>query len=1289
MRCDKSSFLYINFNLMKLPKKLLVLALLIIGFGASYLLFDSKEASAYNEGDLIISEFYLGTGSTQWIELLNTTDSDIDLSEWDLAVTQLSGDDTPIAGPNSVTMSGLVPANGMLVVYGIDLWIGELANPSFLQLINNSDVISAVSYGYHFYTAPYVNQPNAGSGETAMQDNSATWSVTTTISQGWYNITTSTLDCDNPPVPSPTTTPPSVSAIESCLPSGVVSNITSGITDPTNATGLYFEKEGIGEIVFGSTLNLTDQNTLNLLQNLKTKLELDGGRVALNAGTAVLMRDAGAEIYFYGLNDLGYHNIDISSIIVRDDSGNIIPTSSVDYPEITGVNWYDTNTGTLQFNAEHFSGYETVPVLAEVTPVPDPSNTTTPNYTFSANVTGTYVFLGDCSGTPTGSTTNGNNTITIGPVSTGYHSNCAVKVIDGVGASSTLAMSPFTVDVTSPQVATTTPNPTCVGAGAVGSSTFTFTVYYDEAMDQTATPTVFFDPALYAVLVDSSRVYSWVSSTAFRVTSDVAMQDGTVVTNVTSTVSSTKDIAGNYSADNIIANSFYVDFATSSAPSLDTVNGTMNDPQTGSNSNPPIVVSGLTIGDVLKIFDGAVEIDSVTATATTMARTLSLTEGSHNLSVKAVDPCGNVSDASNVIRYTLDLTAPSAPVITEVNGSTSSPAYGNTSTPQIKLTGEIGAYYYLYDTDGTTVLATNAVMVTPEVFYTSPLSVGTHTLTAKLVDSANNTSTASVSFTYIYDTTPPTVSSTLASPDPAIPGTVTITVVFSETMDTNTAPTVEILGITGSPILVTQSSYTGATWTGTFTLSDNDEEKTATTSVTGAVDLVGNIMVNNFNAGTFVIDSVAPTITFTDDVEAGPVASDTIIITVSGNSLNTASYYYGYSANAICDGTDTYSIAYTSGGSFSVPYSSNNSKWICAKAADTAGNITYQVSANPLNVSTAPPSGGGGGGGGDRTAPTGISISINNGVTSTATTSVTLSLTATDATHMMISNTQLFTGAEWEVFSTSKSWALESGLGEKKVWAQFKDSAYNTTPAIYDTIQLVLPGQESPTTTVIDETQKSAVGPSCPVLSSGDMVKVIGKPAIYSVDKYLQALYFPSGDEFKSWRPTYGGYLSIDQACFDSLNVPKNYPAAVNYRPGSYLIKRPSSDQLYVILPGNTLAKITPEVAEALYGTSAYSGGVGSKVMTVSDVFWPHYINRSADITTVKVHAGMVIKVSGKIYYVDMENKLREITTTGFTANEIQERFVRAVSESAIADLVSGDLIEAKIPELTNKTQTF
>lgn len=211
----------------------------------------------------------------------------------------------------------------------------------------------------------------------------------------------------------------------------------------------------------------------------------------------------------------------------------------------------------------------------------------------------------------------------------------------------------------------------------------------------------------------------------------------------------------------------------------------------------------------------------------------------------------------------------------------------------------------------------------------------------------------------------------------------------------------------------------------------------------------------------------------------------------------------------------------------------------------------------------------------------------------------------------------------------------------------------------------------------------------CPTLAAGDMVKVTGKPAIYAIRGDLKVLYFPSGDEFKSWRPTYGGYISITQECFDSLPVPSNYPAAVNFHPGSYLVKRPSSDQLYVVLPNNTKAKISQTLANSLYGTNAYSDGVGAKVMTVSDVFWPHYVNDAAEITEVKVHPGMLFKVAGQdaTWYVDAENKLREVTTTGFSANGFQQKFVRTVAAAAITGLETGAVIDAEVASIVDKTQ--
>jgi large repetitive protein len=92
----------------------------------------------------------------------------------------------------------------------------------------------------------------------------------------------------------------------------------------------------------------------------------------------------------------------------------------------------------------------------------------------------------------------------------------------------------------------------------------------------------------------------------------------------------------------------------------------------------------------------------------------------------------------------------------------------------------------------------------------------------------------------------------------------------------------------------------------------------------------------------------------------------------------------------------------------------------------------------------------------DTTAPTG-SIVINSGATSTSSTTVTLTLSATDnsgsVTGMKFSNDGTTYSSEY-TYATSYSWALSSSTGTKTVYAKFKDSAGNWSSAFSDTIQL-------------------------------------------------------------------------------------------------------------------------------------------------------------------------------------------------------------------------------------------
>ncbi len=107
---------------------------------------------------------------------------------------------------------------------------------------------------------------------------------------------------------------------------------------------------------------------------------------------------------------------------------------------------------------------------------------------------------------------------------------------------------------------------------------------------------------------------------------------------------------------------------------------------------------------------------------------------------------------------------------------------------------------------------------------------------------------------------------------------------------------------------------------------------------------------------------------------------------------------------------------------------------------DAAGNLSSAVS-DSINIDGTPPQG---------------SISINNNAAYTNSTSVTLTISASDPSgisEMCISNTT--SCSTWEAYTTTKPWTLLSGDGTKTVYAWFKDNVgnANTTPYL-DTIIL-------------------------------------------------------------------------------------------------------------------------------------------------------------------------------------------------------------------------------------------
>lgn len=105
----------------------------------------------------------------------------------------------------------------------------------------------------------------------------------------------------------------------------------------------------------------------------------------------------------------------------------------------------------------------------------------------------------------------------------------------------------------------------------------------------------------------------------------------------------------------------------------------------------------------------------------------------------------------------------------------------------------------------------------------------------------------------------------------------------------------------------------------------------------------------------FTYDDIVPVLTYDNDVEAGPVINDTVTVSVVDTNPDTSTYFYGYSADNVCDATDTYDNTFDSGVGFTITNEAHNGEYVCAKAVDLAGNTSYLSSTNAFNVDITGP----------------------------------------------------------------------------------------------------------------------------------------------------------------------------------------------------------------------------------------------------------------------------------------------------------------------------------------------
>ncbi|MGL5830975.1 MAG: S-layer homology domain-containing protein [Candidatus Altimarinota bacterium] len=357
--------------------------------------------------------------------------------------------------------------------------------------------------------------------------------------------------------------------------------------------------------------------------------------------------------------------------------------------------------------------------IAEVTPVPTPTNDTTPNYTFSSTQAGTISYGGDCSSATTAASS-GNNTVTFNALAPGAHTNCTVTVTDPAGnASNILDVSDFTIDTTAPVIAEVTPVPT-----PTNDTTPNYTFSSTEA-------------GTISYGGDCSSVTTAGSSGNNTVTFS-ALAPG-AHTNCTVTVT---DTAGN--ASNILdVSDFTIDTTAPVLAEVTPVTTPTADP------TPNYTFSSTEAGNIS--YGG--DCSSATTLASSGNNTITfntLTDGAHtNCTIIVTDPAGNASNILDVSDFTVDANSPTLAEVTPV------PSPDNDTTPSYTFSStEAGDISYGGDCSSVTVLAS----IGNNTITFDALADGTYTnCTITVTDAGLNDSNILDVSDFTIDTAAPTV----------------------------------------------------------------------------------------------------------------------------------------------------------------------------------------------------------------------------------------------------------------------------------------------------------------------------------------------------------------------------------------------------------------------------------------------------------------------------------------------------------------------------------------------------
>lgn len=397
-------------------------------------------------------------------------------------------------------------------------------------------------------------------------------------------------------------------------------------------------------------------------------------------------------------------------------------------------------------------------------------------------------------------------------------------------------------------------------------------------------------------------------------------------------------------------------------------------PNGGSTNETRPTLSGTgEAGATISIYNGSALVGTAQVQANgswSFTPSTSLGAGIWNLTATATDAAGNTSAASEIRSFTIDTTAPAAPVIDTVYDGTG-PITGNLSSgqitdearPVISGTREANTTIRLYDNG--TLLAEIPADNSSSWRYTpdASLATGNHVITVIAVDAAGNASPVSDSVNFVVDTTPPLTPVITSVSDDQAPGLGTIangqntndpTPTFSGTAEAGATIT---LYENGTVIGTTTAQPDGAWSVATSTLASGTHVITAV-----ATDAAGNSSPNS-TAFTLTVDTTAPQTpiltSVVDDVAGGVTGNLANGQITNDNRPTLNGTAEAGSVVSIYDGNTLLGVTSANAGgtwSFTPTTGLNDgTRILTVTATDPAGNVSPATSGFTIVVDTLAP----------------------------------------------------------------------------------------------------------------------------------------------------------------------------------------------------------------------------------------------------------------------------------------------------------------------------------------------